>query len=66
MHFTVRPGGTFFLDEFREVSGGNEISIDMKGGRNNLCAGVSFLGPLSRPMVNSPAGIMTIPANFPP
>jgi hypothetical protein len=31
IHLTVRPGGTLFLDELRVLSGGNEISIDMKG-----------------------------------
>jgi hypothetical protein len=31
IHFTVGPGGTFFLDELRVLSGGNEISIDIEG-----------------------------------
>jgi hypothetical protein len=31
IHFTLWPGGTFFLDELRVFSGGNEISIDIEG-----------------------------------
>jgi hypothetical protein len=31
IHFTFGPGGTFVLDEFRVLSGGDEISIDIEG-----------------------------------
>jgi hypothetical protein len=30
IHFTLGPGGTFFLDELRVLSGGDEISIDIE------------------------------------
>ena len=30
IHFTLGPGGTFFLDKLGVLPGGNEISIDME------------------------------------